>query len=191
MLVIKPINRLQHRNDLKQHITNLQKRMMMSLSYADVGEILKMIDSSSCAEVVLELDGIKMIVRRGEQGSSVPVVSAISNSDQPDFGTPTGNGVASHIPSPFANKPDVGNVVAGDGDVVRSPMVGTFYSKPSPEEPPFVAVGRNVKKGDTLCLIEVMKLFTTVECTADGTVETIFVEDGALVEFDQPLFLIA
>ena len=163
----------------------------MSLSYADVGEILKMIDSSSCAEVVLELDGIKMIVRRGEQGSSVPVVSAISNSDQPDFGTPTGTGVASHIPSPFANKPDVGNVVAGDGDVVRSPMVGTFYSKPSPEEPPFVAVGRNVKKGDTLCLIEVMKLFTTIECTNDGTVETIFAEDGALVEFDQPLFLIA
>jgi len=168
----------------------------MSLSYADVGEILKMIDSSSCAEVVLELDGIKMIVRRGEKGSSVKEVSAISDSGrsdfgQSDFGTPTGNAVASHIPPPSANKPDAGKAVAGDGDIVKSPMVGTFYSKPSPEDPPFVAVGQNVKKGDTLCLIEVMKLFTTVECTTDGTVETIFVEDGALVEFDQPLFLIA
>ncbi|MDB4852275.1 acetyl-CoA carboxylase biotin carboxyl carrier protein [Alphaproteobacteria bacterium] len=179
---------------------------MMSLSYADVGEILKMIDSSSCAEVVLELDGIKMIVRRGEQGSSVPEISAISDSGrsdfgqsdfgqsdfgQSDFGTPTGNAVASRIPPPSANKPDAGRAAAGGGDIVKSPMVGTFYSKPSPEDPPFVAVGQNVKKGDTLCLIEVMKLFTTVECTADGTVETIFAEDGALVEFDQPLFLIA
>lgn len=168
----------------------------MSLSYADVGEILKMIDSSSCAEVVLELDGIKMIVRRGEKGSSVPEVSAISDSGQSasgrsDFGTPTGNAVASRIPPPSANKPDAGKAVAGGADIVKSPMVGTFYSKPSPEDPPFVAVGQNVKKGDTLCLIEVMKLFTTVECTTDGTVETIFVEDGALVEFDQPLFLIA
>ena len=168
----------------------------MSLSYADVGEILKMIDSSSCAEVVLELDGIKMIVRRGEKGSSVPEVSAISDSGRSDFGrsdfgTPTGNAVASRIPPPSANKPDAGKAVAGGGVIVKSPMVGTFYSKPSPEDPPFVAVGQNVKKGDTLCLIEVMKLFTTVECTADGTVETIFAEDGALVEFDQPLFLIA
>jgi len=155
-----------------------------------------MIDSSSCAEVVLELDGIKMIVRRGEKGSSVPEVSAISDSGQSgsgrsDFGTPTGNAVASRIPPPSANKPDAGKAVAGGGDIVKSPMVGTFYSKPSPEDPPFVAVGQNVKKGDTLCLIEVMKLFTTVECTTDGTVETISLEDGALVEFDQPLFLIA
>ena len=168
----------------------------MSLSYADVGEILKMIDSSSCAEVVLELDGIKMIVRRGEKGSSVPEVSAISDSGrsdfgQSDFGTPTGSEVASLTPSKSANKFDAGKVVADSGDIVKSPMVGTFYSKPSPEDPPFVAVGQNVKKGDTLCLIEVMKLFTTVECTTDGTVETIFAEDGALVEFDQPLFLVS
>jgi acetyl-CoA carboxylase biotin carboxyl carrier protein len=164
---------------------------MMSLSYADVGEILKMIDSSSCAEVVLELDGIKMIVRRGEQGASVPEDSAASGSGQSDFGTPTGKEVASFIPPQSANKSDAGKAVAESGDIVKSPMVGTFYSKPSPEDPPFVAVGRKVKKGDTLCLIEVMKLFTTVECTTNGTVETIFAEDGALVEFDQPLFLVA
>ena len=163
----------------------------MSLSYADVGEILKMIDSSSCAEVVLELDGIKMIVRRGEQGSSFPQGSAVSGSGQSDFGTPKGKETASAIPPQAANKPDADKAVAGNGDIVKSPMVGTFYSKPSPEDPPFVAVGRKVKKGDTLCLIEVMKLFTTVECTTDGTVETIFAEDGALVEFDQPLFLVA
>ena len=80
--------------------------------------------------------------------------------------------------------------MASKGDIIKSPMVGTFYSKPSPEEPPFVIAGQEVKKGDTLCLIEVMKLYTAVESAIDGTVETIFVEEGALVEFDQPLFLI-
>ena len=115
---------------------------MMSLSYADVGEILKMIDSSSCSEVVLELDGIKMIVRRGEQGASVTKVSAASGSGQSDFGTPKGKEAASAIPPQSANKPDAGKTVAGGGDIVKSPMIGTFYSKPSPEDPPFVVVGR-------------------------------------------------
>ena len=96
------------------------------------------------------------------------------------------------IPAPIQVEKPQSKVADEQGiEIFKSPMVGTFYSKPSPEDPPFVTVGQNVKKGDTLCLIEVMKLFTTVECTADGTVETIFVEDGALVEFDQPLFLIA
>jgi biotin carboxyl carrier protein len=70
-------------------------------------------------------------------------------------------------------------------------MVGTYYSKPSPEDAPFATVGQKVKKGETLCLIEVMKLFTSVEATKDGLVAAIFAEDGELVEFDQPLFLIS
>lgn len=69
-------------------------------------------------------------------------------------------------------------------------MVGTFYRRPSPQEAIFVDVGQNVTKGQALCLIEVMKLFTTMEATIPGTIEAILPEDGALVEFDQVLFLI-
>ena len=163
----------------------------MALSYADVGEILKMIDTSSCAEVILELDGIKMIVRKGGQGSSTPESSAIPDESLSGIDMPTKEKLITQISPQQSTKAVSAEAVASKGDIIKSPMVGTFYSKPSPEEPPFVIAGQEVKKGDTLCLIEVMKLFTAVECTADGTVEMIFAEDGALVEFDQPLFSIA
>lgn len=67
-------------------------------------------------------------------------------------------------------------------------MVGTFYRRPSPDEPAFVNEGSVVAVGDPLCLIEVMKLYTTIESTEAGTVTAILVEEGNLVEFDQPLF---
>ena len=162
----------------------------MALSYADVGEILKMIDASSCEEVVLELDGIKMVVRKGGQGSSALESAAIPDASLSRNDAPLkGREMPQTTPRP-TNKVDGGKAVTGKGDIIKSPMVGTFYSKPSPEEPPFVIAGQEVKKGDTLCLIEVMKLYTAVESAIDGTVETIFVEEGALVEFDQPLFSI-
>jgi biotin carboxyl carrier protein len=69
-------------------------------------------------------------------------------------------------------------------------MVGSFYRRPSPHEAPFVEVGGRVGKGDPLCLIEVMKLYTTIEAPGDGIVEAIAVEDGAAIEFDQLLFVI-
>ena len=163
----------------------------MALSYADVGEILKMIDTSSCTEVVLEIDGIKMVVRKGGQGSSTPESSAISGESLSGIDTPTKETLITQTSPQPSTKAVSAEAVASKGDIIKSPMVGTFYSKPSPEEPPFVIAGQEVKKGDTLCLIEVMKLFTAVECTTDGTVEMIFAEDGALVEFDQPLFSIA
>ena len=163
----------------------------MALSYADVGEILKMIDTSSCAEVILELDGIKMVVRKGGQGSSTPESSAIPGESLSGIDTPTKEKLITQTSPQPRDKVVSAEAVASKGDIIKSPMVGTFYSRPSPEEPPFVIAGQEVKKGDTLCLIEVMKLFTAVECTTDGTVEMIFAEDGALVEFDQPLFSIA
>ena len=69
-------------------------------------------------------------------------------------------------------------------------MVGSFYRCPSPDQPPFVEVGARVAVGDALCLIEVMKLYTTIEATVAGTVKQIAVEDAQLVEFDQLLFVI-
>jgi acetyl-CoA carboxylase biotin carboxyl carrier protein len=77
-----------------------------------------------------------------------------------------------------------------EGDVVRSPMVGTFYSSPSPEAGPFVKVGSSVASGDTLCLVEAMKMFNQIEAEISGKVVAVLVEDGQPVEFDQPLFVI-
>ena len=77
-----------------------------------------------------------------------------------------------------------------DGDVVRSPMVGTFYASPAPDKPAFVSVGQAVKAGDTLGIIEAMKMFNPIEAEVSGTVLKIMIESGQPVEFDQPLFVI-
>ena len=77
-----------------------------------------------------------------------------------------------------------------EGEIVTSPMVGTFYLKPSPEADAFVEVGKRVKKGDTLCIIEAMKLMNEIESEFDGVVEEILVKDGEPVEYGKPLFRI-
>jgi acetyl-CoA carboxylase biotin carboxyl carrier protein len=76
------------------------------------------------------------------------------------------------------------------GEIVRSPMVGTFYRAPAPGSKPFVEEGHSVKAGDTLCIIEAMKILNQIECERAGTVKRILVENGQPVEYNQPLFLI-
>ncbi|MGI8560789.1 MAG: acetyl-CoA carboxylase biotin carboxyl carrier protein [Luteimonas sp.] len=77
-----------------------------------------------------------------------------------------------------------------DGHVVRAPMVGTFYTSPAPDKPAFVSVGQAVKAGETLGVIEAMKMFNPIEADVSGTVKSILGESGQPVEFDQPLFVI-
>jgi acetyl-CoA carboxylase biotin carboxyl carrier protein len=76
------------------------------------------------------------------------------------------------------------------GVLVNSPFVGTFYRAPSPESPPFVEVGAKVKKGQTLCIVEAMKLMNEIEAETDGTVAEIFAQNATPVEFGEPLFRI-
>ncbi|MGB2789019.1 MAG: acetyl-CoA carboxylase biotin carboxyl carrier protein, partial [Dokdonella sp.] len=76
------------------------------------------------------------------------------------------------------------------GNTVRSPMVGTFYASANPDAPPFVKVGQKVKVGDTLGIIEAMKMFNQIEADVAGTVLAVLVESGHPVEFDEPLFVI-
>jgi len=160
----------------------------MPLTYKEVSEILKIIDSSNCEEVLLELEGTRLVVRRGD-----------SLSEQLNLNTPPDKSPSiapSITPSVKKDKSEQMRPQAKitieehDDTIVRSPMVGTFYQSPSPEEPPFVEKGCKIKKGDPLCLIEVMKLYTTVESTTAGTIESILITDGTLVEFNQPLFRI-
>ncbi|GFM89522.1 acetyl-CoA carboxylase biotin carboxyl carrier protein subunit [Pseudomonas cichorii] len=77
-----------------------------------------------------------------------------------------------------------------NGHVVKSPMVGTFYRTPAPTSPAFVEVGQTVKKGDTICIVEAMKMMNHIQAEASGVIESILVENGQPVEFDQPLFTI-
>ena len=77
-----------------------------------------------------------------------------------------------------------------DGHVLRAPMVGTFYTSPAPDKPPFVTVGQSVQAGETLAIIEAMKMFNPIEADVSGTVLKVVAENGQPIEFDQPLFVI-
>jgi acetyl-CoA carboxylase biotin carboxyl carrier protein len=79
---------------------------------------------------------------------------------------------------------------AQEGQLVKAPMVGTFYRSPSPDAKPFVEVGQTVKKGDTVCIVEAMKLMNEIETDVAGVVKAILVENGQPVEYGQPLFVI-
>ncbi|MHC8316375.1 acetyl-CoA carboxylase biotin carboxyl carrier protein [Pseudomonas sp. LB3P31] len=92
--------------------------------------------------------------------------------------------------APVAAAPAAPAAPVLNGTVARSPMVGTFYRKSSPASPSFVEVGQTVKKGDTLCIVEAMKMMNHIEAETSGVIESILVEDGQPVEYDQPLFTI-
>jgi len=99
--------------------------------------------------------------------------------------------VAPVVSAPAPTAPSVESPVAKTGSVARSPMVGTFYRAPNPESPNFVNIGDTVKVGQTLCIIEAMKLLNEIESEQAGVIKEILCENGQGVEFDQPLFIIA
>jgi acetyl-CoA carboxylase biotin carboxyl carrier protein len=156
----------------------------MALSYKDVAEILKVIDASDLEEVVIDLEGLRLVVRRGS-----PHGSRARPAPEPHV-PPGPQASARRLPRGVGQTR--ADLAAAEGRVaVRAPMVGTFYRRPSPDAPPFVEVGGHVKAGDPLCLIEVMKLYTTIRAPGAGVVEAIAVEDASPIEFDQLLFVIA
>jgi len=162
----------------------------VSLSYREVADILKIIDSSQCEELILEMENIRLVVRRGgaqtaEAGAPRPVQTTPASHQAP----PPAERPAA-MPEPAAETRSAGAAAQVGVAEIRAPMVGTFFRRPSPNEPPFVEEGARIKPGDALGLIEVMKLYTTIEATAAGTVTSILADDGALVEFNQLLLTI-
>ncbi len=145
----------------------------MDISKEDLVEILKIIEESSYDEVRLESKELTIHVRRGSSPSQLSPTTRLSSLP----GTQTADAAE--------RSTQAGRLVE-----VRAPMLGTFYRAPSPEAPPFVQVGDMVKPGDTLCLIEVMKLFNSVKAEISGQVIKVVPENSSLVEFGDVLILI-
>lgn len=158
----------------------------MTLRFEEVAEILKAIDSSSCDELVVETADLKLVVRRSGAGGA-PVSYREPSVPAPAI-TATPSATVPSTPMAAVSSP---NIEAGAYEIViAAPMVGTFYRAPSPDAPPFVEVGSIVRRGDPVCLIEVMKLFTTINAETGGRVVQISAETGELVEFGQTLFVL-
>ena len=155
----------------------------------EIQNLIKFVANSGVAEVKLEMDDIKITIRTTLESSAqeitymqqAPIQNAIP-------AAPVQQQVIATVPStaPIA-------VVADDISkfvIIKSPIIGTFYRKPSPDKAMFVEVGTTIAKGDVLCVIEAMKLFNEIEAEISGKIVKILVDDMSPVEFDQPLFLV-
>ena len=149
------------------------------LTHDDVAKILKLIDEAPhLDEIRLEFGGVHLHVRRSAAGA---IESPLVPASAPARPLPK-EALAAAAPARAAEEP-----VPEGATVIRAPMLGTFYRASAPGEKPFVEAGQRVKAGDTVCLIEVMKLFNSISAGVDGSVLRILVENGALVEYNQPM----
>lgn len=149
----------------------------------EIQNLIKFVARSGAAEVNLETENFKINIKTGSAMVDMPVPQIISM-PQAAAGAPA------PVPSPAAVAP----VVAEEDDskyiTVKSPMIGTFYRRPSPDKPIFVNVGDEIQPGAVVCIIEAMKLFNEIESEVSGKVVKILVDDQTPVEYDQPLFLV-
>ncbi|WP_163518001.1 acetyl-CoA carboxylase biotin carboxyl carrier protein [Gelidibacter japonicus] len=154
----------------------------------EIQNLIKFVAKSGASEVKLEMDDIKITIKTGseDRGESTTYVQQIPMGPAPvaQQQAPAPQQVA---PQPIAAPADDEN---SKYITIKSPIIGTFYRKPSPDKPMFVEVGKTIKEGDVLCVIEAMKLFNEIESEVSGKIIKILVDDSSPVEFDQPLFLV-
>jgi acetyl-CoA carboxylase biotin carboxyl carrier protein len=155
-----------------------EKTMVPKIDFEEIGKFIKLLDEKNLAEFELEVEGFKIKLAR--KMPPAPVYA-------PAAPLPAQAASTAQHPAAILHEPGEAH---GSAAFVTSPMVGTFYRAPAPNAPPFVEVGEPVKKGQTLCIVEAMKLMNEIECDTDGIVKEILVENGKPVEFGQRLFSI-
>ena len=134
--------------------------------------VLRMLDGTDVTEFEYEDEGLRVRVNRG---SVAPVAPAL---------------VAAPLAAPAAPAAAAPAAAEPSGHVITCPFIGTFYRAPAPDSPSFVEVGQRVEQGQTLCIVEAMKLMNEIEADVSGTVKSILVENGQPVEFGQKLFIV-
>jgi acetyl-CoA carboxylase biotin carboxyl carrier protein len=157
----------------------------VSLTAADVAEIMRLVEQSGFDELTLEIDGMKLSLRRGGPAES----SAVGPAQGSAAATPVVPVAEASAVSPVSAPRSAANNAPADPNVydVTSPLLGTFYRAPKPGAPPFVEVGASVDEQTVVAIIEVMKLMNTVRAGVRGTVTEILLGDGALAEYGETL----
>lgn len=152
----------------------------------DIQNLIKFVAKSGANEVKLEMEDVKITIKTGK-GDKQTIVQALPLQQQ------------SIVQSPIIEKPLEVSTIEQASEVedesskyitIKSPIIGTFYRKPSPDKSNFVEVGSSIAEGDVLCVIEAMKLFNEIESEVTGKIVKILIDDASPVEFDQPLFLV-
>jgi len=151
----------------------------MEINIRDIEKLIKLMEGSTIAE--MEIKQGEESVRVSRSSATAPALMAA-----PATVAPAPLPVAAATPAPAAEPAKK----AVSGHEVKSPMVGTLYLAPSPDSPNYVNVGKRVKAGDTLCIIEAMKMMNQIEADKAGVIKAILKENAQPVEFDEPLFII-
>lgn len=151
------------------------------MEYQEIKKLMDDMGDSKLTELEIEFpDGIKISMKKEDAKKLAAPMPAVVPQPQPPM-----NIIQAQAPLEAKNE-----ITKPEGNIVKSPMVGTFYSKSSPTADPFVKIGSKVKKGDTLCIIEAMKLMNEIESEFDGEIVDILVNDDEMVEYGQSLFII-
>ena len=151
-----------------------------------IQELIKFVSRSGVNEVAIEQENFKITIKTNQAPVYVNAALPAPVAAQP---------AAAHAAAvPQAAETKTASTPAAEDTskyiTIKSPIIGTFYRKPSPDKPMFVEVGTSISKGDVLCVIEAMKLFNEIESEVSGKIVKILVDDSSPVEFDQPLFLV-
>ena len=149
----------------------------------EIQNLIKFVAKSGASEVKLEMEDVKITIKTGTGKTETTIVQAAPMAAMPQAAAP----------APVAEPAAPAKAASNDEDkyiVVKSPIIGTFYRKPAPDKPNFVEVGSDINSGDTVCVIEAMKLFNEIESEVSGKIVKVLVDDSSPVEFDQPLFLV-
>ena len=158
----------------------------------EIQNLIKFVAKSGASEVKLEMDDVKITIKTGsEEGTTIvqqlPMAAAPV---MPHAAAPVAAAPVAAAPAPAAAPAAESASDDSKYITVKSPIIGTFYRKPSPDKPNFIEVGQSISEGDVLCIIEAMKLFNEIESEVSGKIVKILVDDTTPVEFDQPLFLV-
>ena len=146
-----------------------------------IKKLIEMLEASGIAELEITEGEESVRISRYGQTPPMPAMPYPPQAYNLAATAPTAAPAAEAAP---AGKP------APDGKIIRSPMVGTFYNAPAPDADPFVKLGDDIKAGDTVCIIEAMKMFNRIETDFGGKIVEILVENGQPVEYDEPLFVV-
>ena len=160
----------------------------------EIQNLIKFVAKSGASEVKLEMDDIKITIKTGsDENRETTIVQQVpmgGMQQQPQMPQQQSSTPAPQPESSSAGEKESPAQEDSNYITVKSPIIGTFYRKPSPDKGPFVEVGDSVKEGDVLCVIEAMKLFNEIESEVTGKIVKVLVDDSSPVEFDQPLFLV-
>jgi acetyl-CoA carboxylase biotin carboxyl carrier protein len=151
------------------------------MNQKEIKSMIEFIAKSGLAEVNIETEEFKIKVRRDTEGKVVATPTMVSAAPAPAAPAAPAAEAAPATPA----KPAANNYIE-----IKSPMIGTFYRSPKPEDPSFVNVGDQIKAGDKVGIIEAMKLFNEIESEISGTIVKVLVENASPIEYDQPLFLV-